>query len=467
MTQVIALSDSISTHSQIEAERKAAFPEASLLAVFRRYVRGRQNSTYTPAQNELLRGVINNRKADNLCKKVIEETANRLELIRFDVANKTVSDFLAELFTKNQLADLQGDVNFATLRDGNFCLSLNYDGDTKSVTLHKERWWDGKTGIFVAYGDDNQPAYAVKDWETTDKQQRRVIWWPDRIERFILAGKGWQPIILPEDNGKWPVPWVRPDGSPLGLPIVPFANGSDNDTFYGASMLDGGVLGLQDEINDAQTNITSTARLTGAQMIYATGITLEDDEATGKPVPLRVGPGAIFTSERPEARFGAIPAGDLSQLKEAYMLKLQALARMTNTPVHLITGQWPSGEALLQAQMPLIKQVETLAKTIGPSWATVAHRATELANAFGNAGLDENALIQAIFAPADKRDPLTQSQVAAGVAPFVSKKEVLRILGYSPQAIENILKELAEEAGQAHLLSVGDVIPALPPGRVQ
>jgi excinuclease UvrABC helicase subunit UvrB len=53
MTQQLAIiiSDSKAIHTQITEDRKAAFPEASLLKVFRRYYRGRQNATYTPAQN--------------------------------------------------------------------------------------------------------------------------------------------------------------------------------------------------------------------------------------------------------------------------------------------------------------------------------------------------------------------------------------------------------------------------------
>lgn len=468
MPEEIQLSDSNSMHLQIEEDRKKAFPEAPLIAVFRRYVRGRQNATYTPNQQIILRGVNGNRKADNLCNKVVTETSNRLKLLRFNVAVESVRKFLDELYTKNQLAKLAKDVHLATVRDGNFCLSLNYDVEASRVTIHKEKWYDGKSGIFVGYGDNGQPAYAFKDWKTSRGKERRIIWWPDKIERYIRDGDGWKPFILDEDQGQWPVPWVRPDGTPLGLPIIHFANGSDDDSFYGASLLDGGVLGMQDDVNDAQVNITSSARLTGAQMLFFFGIGPDLDEATGQPKPMRVGPGAVFTSENPDAKAGAIPAGDLSQLKEAYQIKIQALARMTNTPMYLITGgDWPSGEALLQANQPLIEQVEALAESIGPAWATVAHRATELANVFGKAGLDEDAFIQAVFQPVNTRDPLTQSTIATAIAPFVSKKEVLRVLGYSPQQSDQILAELKEEGTQAHLLSVADITPALPPGREQ
>ncbi len=452
MTTPLLLDTTRSTHEIIEEARKLAFPEPQEVRKFRDYVRGRQKSTYNRQQQKMLRGVTGNLYCDNICRKVIEETANRLELARYEVASSGVSVFLNDLFIKNQMADLSGDVHSSTLRDGNFCVALRWDVSGKRVTLHKERWWNGVDGIFMAYGDDGRPSYAFKDWKLNSGGGgllRRVIWWPDRIERFIENGNGWQPYYLPEDLGQWPAPWVRRDGTPLGIPIAHFANGSDDDTFYGASELDGGILGLQDDINDSQRNLTIAARMTGAQMVWGSGVKLAKD-TSGNPIPLEIGPGVTFNSEDPASRFGVLQAGDLSQLQSAYMTKLQAVARMTNTPMHLITGgNWPSGEALLQATQPLIKKVERLAKTIGPAWATLAHLATELANEFANQGLDENALIQALFSPADKRDPLTQSQIAAGVAPFVSEKEVLRILGYQPQSIEQILKEKKEETAGA------------------
>jgi hypothetical protein len=441
----MALSDSKNMHSQIQADREAAFPkgEAPLVNTYRRYTRGRQNQTLTTEQVSLLKGVLGNRFCDNICKLVVSETANRLELLRFSVADDNVDTFLNTFFVKNALADFSSDVHFSTVRDGNFAVVLGWDSATGRVILNKEQWWNGKTGIFVAYGPTNMPAYAVKDWTNQDGKQRRVIWFPDAIYRFILAGAVWEPYFLPGDTA-WPMPWTRPDGSPLGLPVVHFGNGSDNDTPYGASTLEGGVIGLQDEVNDAQRNITTAGRLTGAQMMYATGISLLDED--GIETKLRVGPGAIFSSDNANAKFGVLPAGDLSQLEKAYMIKLQAIARMTSTPMHLITGQWPSGEALLQAQKPLIQKVYNLAKTIGPAWATVAHRATEMANVFSKAGLDEKAMITSVFAPPEQNDPVTQTAIANGRAALISKQEGLRILGYSPEQIKQIIAELKEEA---------------------
>jgi hypothetical protein len=135
----------------------------------------------------------------------------------------------------------------------------------------------------------------------------------------------------------------------------------------------------------------------------------------------------------------------LSQLKSALDTEHAALSTSTNVPSHVIAGDWPSGEALIQADRPLVDQAEELADNFGPAWASVMHKATEIANAFGKARLNPDALITTIFRPADKSDLLTMSAVASAVAPYVSNEEVLRILRYSPEKIKQIQSEKSDE----------------------
>lgn len=434
-----------SIHTQIERQRTANLPEANLLKRFRDYAEGRQKGTLSHKQQLILRGVVGNRFCDNICKKALTEAANRLELVRFDVSSSMVADYLSELYTKTNLDDLSGEVHLSTLRDGNHAVSLSWDNESGRVILTREQWWDGQTGIYIHYDSRGETAYAVKDWFDDEKFKRRVIYWPDRIERYIANGEGWRRYSLPEDNGIWPQPWLATDGSPLGVPVIHFANGSTKDTRYGTSDLDGGILGLQDEINDLQRDLTTAGRMTAFQMVYATGV----KDATSD---LYVGPGAIFTNENDAARYGTIPAGDLSQMINQLEVKLQTAARNTSTPLHIITGgNWPSGEALIRAEYPLVAKVQKLAKTVGPAWASVAHMATKLANIFGLVGLDENSLIRAIFSPVERRDILTLAQVANLIAPYVSNREVLRVLSYTPERIDQIMLEREQESAAALL----------------
>lgn len=443
-------------HDQIRRERIAALPEATDVVKFRDYYRGRMKGTQGTSQTKLLRGVLGNLHCENVTRKIVTETASRHELLRFEVGSQRVQDWLGEFFVKNHLADIQQQAGIATLRDGTTALSLRWQPENPDrpsigrVTVHRERWWDGTEGVFIAYDERGAPLYAVRDWKqrASDRMAtRRVIWFPDHIERYIAAGDGWrfyQAAGDPEgSNGI--VPWVKRDGSPLGIPVIAFPNGSDNDTPYGASELDGGVLGLQDEVNDIHRDITAAARLTGFQMYWATGSAPKTD-AAGNPVPLNVAPGQVLQSSDANTKYGVLPAGNMEQLTTALMAKISAMCRMTDTPLHVITGEWPSGAALLRAEMPLAAKVNRLNKTLGPAWETLAHRATEIANTFGERDqLDENAMIAAVFAPPERLDALTQAQIALAREEILTRQG-LREIGYTEQQIEQILQEREEQA---------------------
>jgi hypothetical protein len=273
----------------------------------------------------------------------------------------------------------------------------------------------------------------------------------------VQNGQGWRPYQLPGETA-WPVPWVDRAGKPLGLPVVHFRNiylpddADDADGAYGVSELDGGILGLQDEVNDVQRDISAAARYTGYQMLYGTGLVLEKD-AAGREIEPVVEPGRFFRSKDANSRFGVLPAGDLAQLLRALEVKLQATSRQSATPYHLITnGNWPSGEALLRAEQPLIQKVQTMGQVFAPAWASVAHKATVLANFFNNASLNTDAVISARYRPADRTDPVTRATVAGMLAPFVSEEEVLRILDYDPEQLARIMEERkGNQTSQANL----------------
>lgn len=431
-------------HARIERERKTIDPAAPEVAVYRRYAEGTQASTLSPEMHHILGAAARHPYADNVPDMVISAWASRLVLERFEVEDQAVADFLSGLFTRNALGDLSYDVNYATGRDGNHALMLRWlpDGVTLQdqssaasdgmaaweaeqgdvalpavgssgrVTVHAEPWWDGKTGVWVSYDDQGRPAYAVKDFIATffdsdgnaTERLRRTVYWPDMIQRFVQDGEGWRPFPLPGERPDGVVPWLKRDGSPLGIPVIHFSFPRFGERTYGVSELAGGVLANVDHINDLQQAIASAARMAGYQVLWATG-------AQFASAP-RLSPGAFLYSASGDAKFGAIPAGDLTQLMAAHQMKLQTVARMTATPMHVISGgDWPSGMALVQAERPLIAKVRRLAAVIGPSWATVAHRATEIANAFGGLQLNEDSLISSAFEDPEQLDQMAQAEL--------------------------------------------------------
>jgi hypothetical protein len=479
-----------SIHRRIERERDAATARAKKLRTFRRYARGRHKETLSGHQKRVLRSLVGHLFCDNVVGRVLGELRDRLRLARFEVGGTgggRIESYLSTLWTKNHLPRLSADTHWATFRDGNHGVGLAWSDEADRVVLTRELWWNGDTGLFIAYGPLGQARYAVKEFYEGGGRKRRTIYYPARIERYRLDGRGWKPHQLEGDDG-WPVNWTTTgtaSGDPIGLPFVHFshtgrgpqdpanpkprtsttprsgARGEANraartesrrvdpnqpDPNYGASELDGGVIGLQDEINDVQRDITSSARFTAYQMYYGTGLTPppEDEEGGGG---FTVEPGSFLEDPNADADIGVLQAGSIEPLKQTLKTKLEAISRATAVPMFAIQGDWPSGEALIRAEQPLIEKVRTAAKSIGPAWGSVAHKATRLRNIFGAGGgaLDEDLMIQSIFAPVARRDPLTRGQIAESRAEYVSHREVLRILGYGPQKIEQIIEEREEE----------------------
>ena len=478
----------MSIHDQIARDRDRAKPadfDWKDLALFRDYYRGRHRSTVGPDQKRILRSLGGNRFADNLCRRIVRVVANRAELLGWavaDDADSAVADHLGQLWVFTKMADLSAEATVATVRDGNHAYGLAWVTDDQApgpegepivtdvstdtsgrVVIVRERWWDGATGLFIAYGPDGRPTYAVKEWMEAREDaprdiRRRNVYRRGTVQRFVQNGQGWRPNPLPGEPETGIVPWRRPDGRPLAIPFVHLANGSDDDTPYGASDLDGGVIGMQDQINDLQIDMVAAGRMTAFQMYTATGVAVEKD-ATGNPRPIAVGPGRMLQSESPTAAYGVLPAGDLSQLERAYRLKVEALANMTETPVHHFTGQFPSGDALFRADLPLEQRGENLIKSLAPAAAELAHRAVELANAFGGLGLDEDALITATFAPADRRDQAALVEInqrkadRMRVVESLETRYALREAGVPDKEIEAFLTQRqAARAGSAAAL---------------
>lgn len=418
-------------HDRITRERKDWFPDASeTIPKFRDYYASRHPSTLTKEQRALLGPQGNKSLADNALKAATNVIAGRLDFTGWKTDDEAVQQFLDELFAKNKLADAQFDAHVAVIRDGNHAALLSWLADDAPATdgaqsgrvlVQRLRWWDGKSGVFVGYGDDGRPVYGVREWEVYDpkrnrKIDRRTVYLPDRIMRYWKDTSGWKPLPTGDDPESWRQDWRKQDGSPIGLAVVHLPSVSVDDSSYGQSDYVG-LLGLQDQLNDSQRDIAAGARLTGFQMITATGYQAEVDPMTNRERPLIVGPGRMLTAKSSDAKFGTIAPAELTNLIEVSQHARQTVAHNMEAPEHMLTGgEWPSGLALMRAEQPLVTKVRHLARKVGPAWQEVGHRATELVNTFGSGGLDEAALITAMFSPPERLDDQAQAEVDKAVA---------------------------------------------------
>jgi hypothetical protein len=491
-TLVRAIPDS-DINAEITATRAAALPDAAALKDYRAYLLGKQLDPRTPAQRRMFPELNVHDFCDNVCRRVVLTPANRLTIARFDVADDygkdaaaAIADFLADLGIKNHLARLVIAINVATLRDGDHALALRWV-DGHGVRLTREGWWNGETGIWFAYGDDDLPRYVVREWvETGEGRQtrRRVVWWPDRFERYASEdGAAWDAVNDPGDPviGGKPVPWTVPtrlgepmrlDGEPIGIPAVHFANqlipndgagateGVRADSRYGRSLLAGGLLGIQDRINLVQFDYIATSSFTGTQMLWGTGVSPLMDPQTNKPVPYEIVPGTMITDGNGAARFGAFPAGSVEAHDRTIRMLKETAAQNTGLPYVTLAGDWPSGEALQRAEADLAEMVDKLGELLGPAYASAMHKATRLANVFGLAKLEERALIRTVFANAQRSNPLVVASSLEALARVEGVREALRDSGKQPGDIERIIGELREDARE-RATTAGDALGAM------
>lgn len=424
-------------HRKINADRDTLATENALQTAYRDYCLGIQKNTLTTEQQDILTGLDTYARANNVCHQIIVEAADRIKLLGPEergeevvwVDDEKVQAFLdTDLWVKCQIEDLQGEITYNTYRDGNTGLWVYFNPETKLFEFRQLLWWNGTEGVFVWHGDDLTDPYACAEWSETfyeDGTQRsrfrRTVWYDDRVEFYfaLTGGTNWEPFpvqAIPDGPAQAVVPWVKLDGSPLHIPIIHFANAGRMNTRYvkyGISNLSGGVLNKQDALNDADADLLIAMRLSAFPQTWVKGYTPGRD-AQGNPVPFapKVGPGNVWADQSENFAVGTLPPGDISQLLNGKMEILKDVSRMTRTPLHAITGgDWPSGAALDKAELPAVNQAKRMAAKLAPAWQTAFHRATEQANVFLKAGLNEDAMIQVKFASFENRDPMFALQL--------------------------------------------------------
>lgn len=389
-------------HDQIDALRKDA--DCTVPSDVREYYDGAQATVATPDQMAALGDRANRAYVENQLKRCTDVLASRLLFRRYLCEDSdAVQDALAVFATKNQMTEQMVTNTVRVIVDGNNAIGLSWDAESARPVMHQERWWDGEEGVYAEISDTGVSEWAVKEWTDRAKQKRRTVYLPDRILRFVQSG-GWQPF---GDDDTAIVPWTRNgqlDGEPLGVPVVHFGNTVTSDSFYGTSTLEP-LLGLQDSLNGSLFDI-SAAGATNAFGIYtATGV---DEDNTS----LSVGPGRMWKTGDPNARFGLLNGSDMTPILDGYKATRAAIANQFPVPEHLIAGgQFPSGLALIKAESPMVGHVKLLGETFAPSWVLLAHRATELMNTFGGANLDEDAMIQIEYEPAEQLDEGTVIEI--------------------------------------------------------
>lgn len=457
-------------------------PNAADVAKYRHYVLGQQTVTLSAEMQADLAGILGNGYVDNLCRLAVQSFADFLKLARIDIMadesaeKQRLAAFIDEAWTLNQTPELSSDVHFATPRDGNYAVAVSWDNRTGRVRFNQLDWWNGTRGAFVHYDEGGLADWAVYEWQESDPETRltvgrRVVYYPDRLERFISQrGGAWELVNLPDDTaldgtpivGGQPVPWVDAGGNPIGIPIVGFPNlvipnhqpgtsTGEQSRRYGLSLLAGGPLGVQDAVNEAHYDLIAAARRTAFPVIWGTGVTQPIDPVTKQPVPIVATPGMMLTNPSDKAQFGMLNPGDMSQLLNVLVDHHRTFARMTNTPMQIVAEtdkDAASGVALLRMQLAAIRQARRAATVLGSRWGMLFHKAVNVANAFGKAELNADLMLVGSFEPIEASDAAVMAEVGRDLkdAGF-PMRYICRVLGLTDDMADEIMGWLEEEQG--------------------
>ena len=377
--------------------------------------------------------------SDNLCPLVVDSVAERLQVTGFGVEEgaAALATNAWQVWQRNRMDERAGLVHRSALRcgDGYVIVWPAADG-TPTI------WPQQPEMMTVGYDDENPGVieWAAKVW-LDEKRARLNLYFPDRIEKYIsksdlqngLSEKPDNFIPYQEPLEAWPLP------NPYGVvPVFHFANNAWI-TDFGCSEL-ASVIPLQDALNKAICDMLVSMEFTAFPQRWATGLELEIDPDTGKPVvPFKAGVDRVWSVASEAVRFGQFDPAGLEQFLRVQEALRTEIARVSGLPPHYInqtTGSHPSGDSLRASEARFVAKVRGRQTSFGNCWENVMALALRIGNVASDVRLttqwqdaspiSETELLNAL---------LIKQQLGA------SDQQLLGEAGYGEQDIQRMMGE--------------------------
>lgn len=415
-----------------ESERQAKYTQ------FRDYYNGDHDTQLTDRQRKFLELKTGQEFNFNLMPIVVDALAEKLKVIALQCEDNP--EILWDWWGKNRMDATQGIMHLSTIRDGDAYLMVEWDQEKAMPAFTHQLAYDGSEGCHVIYeaGNRTKPKAAVKYWDLEDegKYRRANIYYPDRIEKFVQRySSSWQEYH--EDGEEWPAPWVKSDGSPLGVPVIHFKN-KEQGYSYGESELEDPIP-LQNALNKGLIDLIAAADTTAFRLMWMTG---------GDPSGLSLAPGGWIFSTNPESKMGILEGANLKPMIELKDSIAIDIARVTRTPIsHFqITGHVVGEGTLKQQESGLFSKVADREVSFGNAWEDAFYLARRLWNTYGPGGLNEDETITCMWMDPEVRN---EEQLLKGLKLKrelgIPLETLWEEMGYDGEAIERIREQLAEE----------------------
>ena len=346
-----------------------------------RYYRGDHDLAFATEKFQNAFGTMFREFALNLCPAVCDAVRDKLKIVGFGTGSagsetpkqkgngefSKLSSEARRIWDANRMQVRSGDVHKEALKNGDAYVIVWPDENGRAA-LHPNR-----AENIAVFCDEHSPGairLAAKYWRRVDKRFSLILYYPDRIEKYLSASAA--DMMFPEAKD------LEPSGpaiaNPFGrVPVFHFANNSDFGAL-GTSEL-AAAMPVQDGLNKSVLDMLVAMEYSAYRQRWAAGIEFEEDPATGQPKPpFRAGIDHLWITSNPNASFGDFNSADLEQflkVKESFRVDM---ACVTGTPLHYLqpsTKGFPSGESLRKAETRFIAKVRDRQANFGQAWSDV------------------------------------------------------------------------------------------------
>ena len=419
-----------------------------LYQLYLQYYEGRHRLAYATERYRTVFGLVFRTFADNLCAKVVRAHAARMEILGFkSELGEEVPDQVWELWARNRMGRISQIVHREALLSGDAYLIVWPTDD--GVRFYPNR----ASEMSVLYNEDGEIEQAIKFWSDPVRKRRYLtVYTAESIMKYEApfaqgAGESLSGVVRLSDfvprivEGE---PWPLPVPDVGQVPVFHFPTDSDSGELGHSVLRD--IIPLQDALNKAVMDLLIAMEYVSLPQRWVAGIEV-DLGPNGEPIPpFTPGVERVWSVASPDVKFGQFEPADLSQFLGVQESLRREIARVAEIPSYYMLSEErevPSGEAMKTAEEMFTSVIRSRQEFWGDIWEAVM----ELALRF----MGERApLLSAVW-----KDPVPRSEkVMAEVAVMkrelgISLVQILRELGYSPEEIEQIIKERAAESVSA------------------
>jgi hypothetical protein len=429
------------------------------------YYRGEHPLPWAPKEvREAYRAFLRMSRS-NWCRLVVKAPAERLRVVglRFSQDAGGDVDAWTRYWQGNNLDLHSRQVHDAALitRRG-FVLVWPSDEPDQAPSITAET----PSQVIVGYEPGGRERLAALKTFTDPVAKLRyaTVWTRDEVGNFKAPyepGTGstqarWEPwedseqgIVAEANNvvGRVPVVEFQSDPALTGEPM---------------GELDGGVTDIQDRINKTVLDRLVTSNFASFRQKWATGLDIPQDENGNDIEPFKVAVNRLFVSENPDTKFGEFSESDLAGYIKSAEADIQHLAAITRTPPHYLLGQsgaFPSGESLKATETGLVAKVTERRDSFTESWEDVMRLALRID---GDSRADDMALSM-VWKDPESRSVAEVVDAATKLASIgVPWRSVMEFIGYSPNEIERMDQQRAEDVADGMLAALTATPPAPP-----